>query len=64
MWYHQINFHYKDEYDTKEDTIKNILQYAKKAPFGMKCWTVKKIKPVYLAIFMLHSSEGIIQWVT
>ena len=56
----------KVEWGTKEDTgksVKNalyILRYTKKAPVGPKqCRTVKKMKPVALAVIELRLSEGI-----
>jgi len=55
----------KDEWDTKED-MKNTLYVnttlCQKVPFRLKPHqTVKKIKPIELAIIELHFSEGIRQ---
>jgi len=49
----------KDEWDTKEDTMKNALhvqQYGKRHLSG---WSELKVSPVALAIVELRKSEGI-----
>ena len=49
------------QWDTKEDTGKSTV-VCQKAPVGPKQYqTVKKIKPVALAIIELRLSEGISQ---
>jgi len=57
----------KDEWDTKEGTgksMKNVLYVLQYAHLGMKRRrTVKKTKPIALAVIKLRLSEGIMQLV-
>ena len=60
----------KDEWDTKEDTVKSmknalyVLRYAKGTCWAEAMLNCEKIKPVALAVIELDLSEGISQSVT